>query len=500
MTESQHVAPRLRWAHFRFGVVSPLLTHPPEPGDLAKLLDELSALLYRHPITHLSVRFGRSTIETWYYAAKNEPSSPIKALERKVHGLAGTHPSVSEALSNAIVAQHLAHPRWSFKLHRDNLLSQAKLTPEIGPVPSIAVVRRFMKGRGLTKQKAPRRRRMSTEVEAEVFEPRERRSFEVGHVHALWHSDFHECSRPVVDQHGEWKKPVLLAFLDDCSRIVCHLQWYMHEDTQSFVHGLCQAILKRGLFRALLTDNGKSMTADAVKEGLTRLSVAQHNTLPYCPEQNGKQECFWGQVEGRLMAMLEGEKELTLHKLNEATQAWVELEYHRAKHSELGKSPLDKLLEGPSVVRPAPSSDELRRAFRSEVMRTQRRSDGTITVQGVRFELPSAYRVLLRPVVRYARWDLSSVDLVDERTGTHLATLLPLDKLANADGRRRVVKPIDPNALKPAALSGIAPLLAELMRDYAATGLPPAYVPDLRALREPVEQDDDNDEQGDSEP
>jgi putative transposase len=479
MKEKRHVSTRMRWARFRFGVISPLLTSPPGSGELAGALDALSSRSYQHPVTGAAVRFGRSTIEHWLYAARAEPNDPIGALARKVHGRAGSHPSVSAALRAAIEAQHRAHPRWSFKLHHDNLLALAQMQPEIGKVPSVTVLRRFMKGRGLVKHKGPRRRRGDGQ-HATVFESRERRSFEVGYVHALWHSDFHHGSRSVVDEHGQWHKPVLLGFLDDCSRVACHLQWYLHEDSQSFVHGLSQAILKRGLCRGLLTDNGSAMTSAEVEEGLTRLSVEHHTTLPYCPEQNGKQESFWGQVEGRLLAMLEGERELTLHKLNDATQAWVELEYHRALHSELGQSPLQKLLDGPSVARLAPSSEALRRAFRTEVTRTQRRSDGTITVEGVRFELPSAYRVLLRPVVRYARWDLSSIDLVDERTDAHLCTLLPLDKQLNADGRRRVVTPIGDGDNAPAADSGIAPHLRQLMAQYSATGLPPAYVPDHR--------------------
>ena len=496
MTDTRHVPPRVRWARFRFGVVSPLLTSPPEPGELARLLDELAARSYRHPITGATVRFGRSTIEHWFYAAKNEPLEPIRALERKVHACAGSHPSLGAALREAILAQHRAHPRWSFKLHHDNLIAQARTQPELGRVPGVATLRRFMKSRGLVKQKKPRIRRMSEDLQARVFEARERRSFEVGYVHGLWHSDFHHGSRPVVDEQGHWHKPVLLSFLDDCSRLVCHLQWYLYEDTQSFVHGFCQAILKRGLCRALLTDNGSPMLAAEVEQGVQRLSIEHHTTLPYCPEQNGKQESFWGQVEGRLMAMLEGERELTLNKLNEATQAWVELEYHRAQHSELGMTPIAKLMHGPSVARSAPASEALRRAFRTEVTRTQRRSDGTITVEGVRFELPSAYRVLLRPVVRYARWDLSSVDLVDARTGSLLTTLLPLDKDKNADGRRRVVRPIDPANTHAAASGGIAPHLAQLMTEYAATGLPPAYLPDLRHLEASEPQQD----QGDHEP
>jgi putative transposase len=109
-----------------------------------------------------------------------------------------------------------------------------------------------------------------------------------------------------------------------------------------------------------------------------------------------------------------------------------------------------------------------------EVTRTQRRSDGTITVEGVRFELPAAWRTLLRVRVRVARWDLSSVDLVDPRSGAHLATLLPIDKARNAERFRRVLPPVAAPTPQP---SGIAPLLRDLMADYAATGLPPAFVP-----------------------
>ena len=36
------------------------------------------------------------------------------------------------------------------------------------------------------------------------------------------------------------------------------------------------------------------------------------------------------------MAMLEGEPELTLERLNPATWAWIEQEYHRTVHTEIG--------------------------------------------------------------------------------------------------------------------------------------------------------------------
>jgi len=192
---------------------------------------------------------------------------------------------------------------------------------------------------------------------------------------------------------------------------------------------------------------------------------------------------FWAQVEGRLVAMLEGVADLTLTVLNDATQAWVEMEYQRTVHSETRQSPLDRCAAGPDVGRPSPSSNALRLAFTTAEQRTQRKSDGTVTLAGQRFEIPARYRLLERLTVRYASWDLTHVHLVDERTGTVLARLYPLDKTHNADGRRRALTPglLDAVEIPVPSPSGIAPLLRQLMTDYAATGLPPAYLPQPEA-------------------
>jgi hypothetical protein len=57
------------------------------------------------------------------------------------------------------------------------------------------------------------------------------------------------------------------------------------------------------------------------------------------------------------MAMLEHVPDLTLAFLNEATFAWLEHEYNRKIHSELGVAPITRFLEGRSVLRaPAPTA------------------------------------------------------------------------------------------------------------------------------------------------
>lgn len=481
MADEMDGGSRDRWARLRFAIIGPLLAAPPTRGELQAALARLSEQTWRHPMTGEAVHFGVSTIERWLYAARNERRDPVARLRRRPRKDAGRQRSLSDRLRLALHAQYRDHPGWSFKLHADNLAVLAGEDRTLGPPPSYSTLRRFMKAQGWLRKRR-RRRNTPGAIEAENrLERLEVRSYEAEYVHGLWHLDFHHGSRKVATRNGEWKIPLLLGVLDDRSRLACHIQWYLDETAETLVHGLSQAIQKRALPRSLMTDNGSAMVAAEVERGLEDLGIVQETTLPYSPYQNGKQEVFWAVVEGRLVSMLEGVEELTLALLNEATQAWVEMEYNRAIHSELGCSPLQRYLAGPDVGRDSPSSEELRRAFRTAATRTQRRSDGTISVAGRRFEVPGRYRHIERVHVRYARWDLRSVDLVDPRSQAILCALYPLDKTRNADGYRRRLDPVSQpmaESVEPvASASPIAPLLRKLMADYSATGLPPAYLP-----------------------
>lgn len=489
MNEKRKPSIHERWALLRFSVVGPLLAAPPARGELQHELEKLAAKSWLHPMTGEPTRFGRSTIERWLSAARKARTDPMSVLRRKLRKDVGKQTSLGDALKSALLAQYAAHKSWSYQLHADNLTALVEADPKKGVMPSYSSVRRFMKTAGLEKRRRLSSKETAGALKAEQrLDEREVRSYESEYVCGLWHLDFHKGSLRVLTPEGEWETPELFGALDDRSRVACHLQWYLKENAENLSHGLSQAFQKRGLPRSLMTDCGGAMTSDEVTQGLARLGVFHQLTLPYSPYQNGKQETFWAQVEGRLLAMLEGHKALTLAVLNEATQAWVELEYNRKLHTEIGEAPVARFLAGPHVARPSPSSDELRLAFMAEEHRIQRRSDGTVSIEGRRFEVPARYRHLERIAVRYSSWDLSRVHLVDERTSAVLCRLFPLDRERNADGLRRTLEPV---VAVPAAPTepGIAPLLKKLMADYAATGLPPAYLPKDHLTRTATEED-----------
>jgi putative transposase len=478
---SEHDLPRRdRWARLRFAIIGPLLAAPPAQGELFTALTALAGKTYRHPSTGLEIRFGCSTLERWYYAAKRA-EDPVRALRDQVRRDIGRFPSLSSAAVAALRAQYTAHPGWTAQLHHDNLRITLSAADAHDSCPSYASVRRYLRAHGLLRKRAPRRTSEGALAARERLEQREVRSYEVEHVLQLVHLDFHHGSRKVLTTAGQWLTPLLVGFIDDRSRYLCHLQWYTQETTQQLVHGLCQALQKVGLPRSFMSDRGSAMLAGEFTAGLHHLGILHLPTLPYSPHVNGKQENLWARVEGRLLAMLEGEPTLSLAQLNLATQAWVTQEYHRTVHSELGCTPLERYLAGPNVARECPHSDVLRDAFRIEIKRQQRRSDGTVRVDGQRLEIPSRYRHLTDVHLRYARWDFSRVDLIDARSGTILAPVRPLDKAANADALRRRLEPLSQQPAVPTS-TGIAPLLKKMIADYAATGLPPAYIPDQDPL------------------
>ena len=106
-----------------------------------------------------------------------------------------------------------------------------------------------------------------------------------------------------------------------------------------------------------------------------------------------------------------------------------------------------------------------------------------MTVDGVRFEIPA-------PTARCSP-DSASRDgtcrvwTSSTPRAAHLATLLPLDKTKNADARRRVLDP-EPEIVPEPAPSRRRAAAARADDDYAATGLPPAYVPATK--HEPIHE------------
>src|SRR3990172_1639688 len=137
-----------RWALLRFEIVGRLLASPPAHGRACDELRRLGESSWRHPFTGAPIRFGRSTSERWYYAARGA-ADPVAVLRKRIRCDAGAQPSLSLALREVLRAQYQAHPRWSCRLHYDNLAVLVAQDPALGRMPSYPSVFPYIKRSGL---------------------------------------------------------------------------------------------------------------------------------------------------------------------------------------------------------------------------------------------------------------------------------------------------------------------------------------------------------------
>jgi hypothetical protein len=293
MHDSEEASGRDRWARLRFAIVGPVLAAPPTRGALRATLAHLAAQRWQHPITRAPITFAFSTIERCdnCHGAPGDARSGRRAPAPPTQGRWSATYTVRAAAAGG--AEPVSGPpELAYQLHLDNLAVLLAADPTLGRRPSYTTLRRYMTAQGWRPApRPPTRDTPGATVAAHRRAALEVRSFEAEYVHGLWHLDFHHGSRKVLSRTGVWARPMLLGVLDDCSRLACHLQWYLDETAETLVHGLAQAIQKRGLPRALLTDNGAAMLAAEVRHGLERLGIVHETTLPYSPYQNADRKC-----------------------------------------------------------------------------------------------------------------------------------------------------------------------------------------------------------------
>ena len=96
--------------------------------------------------------------------------------------------------SAALRAQYDAHPGWTVHRHFDNL----KVAVQGSALPSYPTLRRYLLAQDMHRQARQARTSAGALAARDRLEQLEVRSYEVEHVNALWHFDFHHGSRKVL--------------------------------------------------------------------------------------------------------------------------------------------------------------------------------------------------------------------------------------------------------------------------------------------------------------
>ena len=130
----------------------------------------------------------------------------------------------------------------------------------------------------------------------------DRRRFEAQLPNDLWQSDV--MHGPSVLTPNKNRKTYLIAFIDDMSRLICHAQFYLSENLNSYLDALRQALLTRGLPRKLYVDNGPAFRSFHLHQITASLGIALIHAKPYQPQGKGKIERFFRTVRSDFLPTL----------------------------------------------------------------------------------------------------------------------------------------------------------------------------------------------------
>jgi putative transposase len=181
------------------------------------------------------------------------------------------------------------------------------------------------------------------------------------------------------------RRAVLLAFIDDHSRLLVGWRWGTGEDVFRLEAALRCGLMARGVPNQVLVDRGVGVRVLAAAPGVRRLGVRLIHASPRAATTKGKIERFFRTVRDQFLVEIDDGVELT--ELNRLFSAWLEVVYHRRVHSETKATPLERFDAAGAPLLPTPAL--LREAFLWSVERTVTKT-APVSLHGNSYEVDAA--------------------------------------------------------------------------------------------------------------
>lgn len=400
MTEKE----REQVALFRYGLIAPLLN---EQVHVKTYLQQMEKKLHDMPYygeRHIAAK----TIQEWHL---NYRRGGYEALKPKKRADRGQSRRLSVEDQQHILALRREVLYMPVTVFYEELVKRGEIQAH---EVSYATINRLLKKHQLTGQS--------------YVSAAERKRFAHEEVNVLWQTDL--SHGPYIGGSGKKQKTFLIAYIDDCSRLVPYAQFFTSEKFDGLRVVTKEALIRRGKPKIIYADNGKIYRSETLQYACAHLGITLAHTQPYDPQSKGKIERFFKTVQTRFYPLLKEKPAATVEELNARFWAWLEQDYHRKVHASLdGQSPLQVFQ---SQLHQVVFLEDLSRLDAIFLKREQRKvkSDGTITLNKQLYEVPS-------------RFIGQSVDVRFDETGVHIyeedrcvAEAVPVNEKVNAQAKR----------------------------------------------------------------
>ncbi len=380
---------RVTWAQFRFSVIAPLVCRRIESEEQRRALrQDVLDQTYVTPDGH-QIKIARRTLAGWL-------------SRHKKHGFEGLLDSTrsTRGKCRAIAPDILA---------RAEVLRRQESSRSIRTIISILRAEGFdVHGISNTtlntqlNQRGANKRKLSSEKGA--FQ-----RWEQKYANALWQADTSSgVWLPDPTNPKKVRRTRLISFIDDATRVCTHAEFYWDERLPSLVDCFRKALLKRGKPERLLCDNAFIYHSNTFSLMCAQLQIDVSFCKEYAPEGKGKIEKHYGTIKHSFYVEAEHAGLTTLEDLNKFFWAWLTKEYHQAKHSSLGKTPIERWqLDESQVKRVTP--EEIRNALLLRTDRTVNQRTALIRLENRWYQ---ADPELAGSVVQ-VRWQANKEDSVD---------------------------------------------------------------------------------------
>jgi len=329
--------------------------------------------------------YSASTLEGWYYDWRRQG---FAALHRQPRKDKGSRKALGPEQCEAIVAWRKKYPQLKIKVLVRQLLEQGVLQAGTFSLPSVYRLLAEHQLDAHSLQHLPPPSGGPT------------KAFECALANQLWMTDM--MFGPTLKlASGQLIHTRLFGFLDDCSRLVPHAQYYESEKLCWFLDCFRQALARRGFPEKLYTDQGKIFTSYHLQVVCANLDVRLCHAKPYAAWSRGKHERWFRTLQQDFEARLVIEPVGSLEQLNTRLWRWIEGEYHQRPHSALGgQTPAERFAQRALHLRTADPQTDWEELFLSRAERRVR-LDATFSLQGQLWEAP----VHLRGQIIQIRFD-----------------------------------------------------------------------------------------------
>lgn len=402
-------------ARFRFSVIGTLISGELPHGDLTKHIKELSRRHYCIPYSRRTA-IGEGTIEDWLYAYRY---NGFEGLKPKTRSDLGKSRGIDETVLKVIIDFREQNPRMPLRLAINTLQKECKLTSD-QQLP-LSTLYRYLRIH------FPKRTLTAT--------GRVQKRFCHRFPNDCWQGDV--MHGPYIKENGgPARKTYLVAFIDDCTRLVTGAQFFYSEATVNIKEVLRTAVLTYGIPSKLYLDNGRNFCADDIEIACAMMKCALIHSTAYYPEGKGKIERFNRTIRDCFLTTLKPVSSIA--ELNSQLNDWIAKEYNRAPHSGLdGAAPLDTFLaKAQNHLRRLDAHIDPAELFCKKETRVVGK-DATFRVNNILYEAEEQL-IGQKINVLYDKDDpAKKVKVFDGEVFVHCAS--PIDYISNASARRKEI-------------------------------------------------------------